>query len=60
MDINNKIESINKIIKVMDELNSIDNKMEFKYKKNCYEINSYKKILEETNDSFKNITKNLS
>ena len=60
MDKQDKIKTAKNIINVMEDLNKIDINLEKKYKKNCYEIELYTKILDETTESFKNISKNLS
>ena len=60
MDKQDKIKTAKNIINVMEDLNKIDINLEKKYKKNCYEIKLYTKILDETTESFKNISKNLS
>lgn len=60
MDRSNKIKTAKNIINIMEDLNKIDINLEKKYKINCYEIELYTKILNESTESFKNISKNLS
>ena len=60
MDKTDKVKTAKNIIKVMEEINKIDINLEKKYKKNCFEIEMYSKILDDTTESFKNISKNLS
>lgn len=53
------IQSANKIISVLKKINNIDKKLDKKYNTNEYHINVLSDLLNESNDSFLTIIKNL-
>lgn len=53
------IEFLQKLLQVMNDINSIDKELTQKYNINKYELELYKKILETNNNNFYAIVNNL-
>ena len=55
----NKTQTIKNAISLMEKLNELDLTLENKFIRNSYEVRFYKNLLNNTNESFENITKDF-